>query len=643
MKKVLVALVGNPNVGKTSLLNHIAGTTLRVGNWPGVTVEKREGKIFYGDYEITFVDLPGIYTLEPVSEDEQIAYHFLKEEKVDLIINVIEAPNMERDLFLTAQLMELGKPMVIALNMWDEALRLGIDIDTSRMQELLGLPVVKTNGRKGEGVKDLLEAVVRAIESDLRPFPLPYLRTPLQDQELRDRRLGFAHGLYTEVVKRRSTVSQDITEALDRIVLHPVMGPVFFVFVMFLLFKVAFDVSSPFMDWLDGFFQNFLGPLVKRYVGNGFWGSFLSEAVVGGVGFVLTFVPLIASLFFLLSFLEFSGYIPRVAFLTDRFMHRIGLHGKGVIPLLLGFGCNVPAVLATRTLDTKRDKMLVLAMIPFMSCPARLVVFSFFATLFFPSPVLVMLGLYLMGVMTAIVTGFVLKKLVYTGSLTHFVMELPPYRLPTLKLLLRITWVHVKDFLYRAGTLILAVAVVVWSLLHLPVGVSKVEDSVAAHIGKVLLPIFEPMGIHDWRITTSLIPAFMAREVVLGSMATIYAVEEESRELEDPWKALEEQGVALLSAFKEAGRNLLSPVPKVFEVKEEHSPLRQAVSRVMDPPTALAFMVFMLLYMSCLGTFSVLKREAGGRFALLFLAYSFLIAWMAGVGIYRLWSILLSL
>ncbi|RMH01329.1 MAG: ferrous iron transport protein B, partial [Aquificota bacterium] len=487
MKRIVVALAGNPNVGKTSILNHLAGSSLKVGNWTGTTVEKKEGKVYFMGYEIVLVDLPGIYTLEPVSEDEWIAYRFLTEEKPHVVLDVIETPNMERDLLLTVELLEHEVPMVIALNMWDEAQKLGIQVDTGRLSELLGVRVVKTNGRTGEGVKALFNHIVEVYQLKEKPKQLHYsleevlqkveaqnkaqaIRKLLQEPEyeslrqelkktygkdpfsvIKDERYATAHGIYREVVSRKAILKRDLTDALDHILLHPYLGLPLFFLVMFLLFKTAFDLSQPFMDWIDGFINQFVAPLLAWLldtVGAGEWiKRLLSEAFVGGVGFVLTFVPLIGVMYLLLALLEFSGYLPRVAFLADRFMHRLGLHGKSVIPLLLGFGCNVPAILATRTLETKRDKLLVIAMIPFMSCPARLVVFSFFAVLFFKNPALVMFGLYMLGVFVALLTAYLLRKSVFGGALYHFVMELPPYRLPTLRLLFRVVWAYVKDFL----------------------------------------------------------------------------------------------------------------------------------------------------------------------------------------------------
>ncbi|MFN3870994.1 MAG: ferrous iron transport protein B [Aquificaceae bacterium] len=689
MKTIRVALAGNPNVGKTSLLNHLAGTNLKVGNWPGVTVEKKEGRVKFWDYEIHFIDLPGIYTLEPLSDDEWIAYNYLTTEKPDLILNVVETPNMERDLLLTVELLELDIPMILVLNMVDEAQKLGIEVKEEWLSELLGIRVLKTNARTGEGVKALLPHIVEVFNAKEKPKALKYskdlqevlqkavetgqetkaelIRKLLQEErfkELResfkriygkdlyeivkDERYATAHGIYKEVVVRRALTAKDITDSIDKVLLHPWFGIPIFLLVMFLVFKISFDFSAPFMEWIEGFIKDFVSPLALHALGAIGAGEtikrVLSEAIIGGVGFVLTFLPLIAVIYFMLSLLEFSGYLPRIAFLMDRFMHRLGLHGKSLVPLLLGFGCNVPAIVATRTLETKRDKLLVIAMIPFMSCPARLVVFSFFAVLFFKNPALIIFSLYLLGIATALLTAFVLRKTLFKGSLYHFVMELPPYRLPTLRLLLRVVWVYVKDFLYRAGTLIFAASVVIWLLLNFPPGVKNPSESVAGYVGKTISPIFAPLGLDDWRMSTSLIPAFLAREIVLSSMATIYAVESQEEEKEfNTLEALKEQGVSLVLAFKEAFANLFKPVPATFEVEEKSADsLRSVIAKSLSPASALAFMVFLLLYTSCLGTVAVMWREVGKRFALLFLVYSLVIGWFFGFLAYRIGNLIWS-
>ncbi len=684
-RSIKVALAGNPNVGKTTLLNHAAKTNLKVGNWAGVTVEKKEGFLNYKGHDIHFIDLPGIYTLEPISEDEWIAYNFISEEKPDIVVNVVETTNAERDLLLTTELLECGIPMIIALNMSDEAKRIGIEVDSKQTSALLDVRVVKTNGRNGDGVQELLDTIIECADNPKPPKKITYSvqvesalaaveslghdgaldkRTLLarlaegngENQEkqklenffkkdiksvIKDERYAFAHGFYNEVFKKKKNTARDITDRIDKIALHPIIGFFIFLFVIFMLFKISFDFSTPFMNWTEGVITNLFAPLVLSLLSNigaGKWlPEFFSQAIVGGVGFVITFVPLVGMIYFLLAILEMSGYMPRIAFIMDRFMHKLGLHGKGMIPLLLGFGCNVPAVMATRTLENKRDKLLVMAMIPFMSCPARLVVFSFFAVLFFAHPAVVIFGLYFLGIAIGLLTAFILRRTAYRGRLSHFVMELPPYRIPRLRTVLQIVWVQVKSFLYRAGTVIFAASVVIWILLNTPPNLKSQSDSAAAYVGKAITPVLAPIGIKDWRISTSLIPAFLAREIVLSSMGTIYSVNVKKKSTEFHFiPELENQVKQLGEATKSAFESLVTPGLQSMQTEEGDQGLRNVIRSSFTPASALSFMIFLLLYTSCLATVAVMAREGGKKFAYLFLVYSFVIAWGVAFVVYHI-------
>ena len=684
-RSIKVALAGNPNVGKTTLLNHAAKTNLKVGNWAGVTVEKKEGFLNYKGHDIHFIDLPGIYTLEPISEDEWIAYNFISEEKPDIVVNVVETTNAERDLLLTTELLECGIPMIIALNMSDEAKRIGIEVDSKQTSALLDVRVVKTNGRNGDGVQELLDTIIECADNPKPPKEITYSvqvesalaaveslghdgaldkRTLLarlaegngENQEkqklenffkkdiksvIKDERYAFAHGFYNEVFKKKKNTARDITDRIDKIALHPIIGFFIFLFVIFMLFKISFDFSTPFMNWTEGVITNLFAPLVLSLLSNigaGKWlPEFFSQAIVGGVGFVITFVPLVGMIYFLLAILEMSGYMPRIAFIMDRFMHKLGLHGKGMIPLLLGFGCNVPAVMATRTLENKRDKLLVMAMIPFMSCPARLVVFSFFAVLFFAHPAVVIFGLYFLGIAIGLLTAFILRRTAYRGRLSHFVMELPPYRIPRLRTVLQIVWVQVKSFLYRAGTVIFAASVVIWILLNTPPNLKSQSDSAAAYVGKAITPVLAPIGIKDWRISTSLIPAFLAREIVLSSMGTIYSVNVQKKSTKFHFiPELENQVKQLGEATKSAFESLVTPGLQSMQTEEGDQGLRNVIRSSFTPASALSFMIFLLLYTSCLATVAVMAREGGKKFAYLFLVYSFVIAWGVAFVVYHI-------
>lgn len=697
MKTILVPLAGNPNVGKTTLLNQMAGSNLKVGNWAGVTIEKKEAFARYGDFLIHFVDLPGIYTLNPVSEAEQVAVKFLTEGRVDVILNVVDATNLARNLSLTTEVIEFGTPTVIALNMIDEAGEKGIEVDERGLSTLLGVKAVKTNGRTGLGAEELLKSIVEVYTANLVPKPPRYseefekvlgtvslalnngevptkrsaicalVGDPRFSQERKelegyfgkelseiidDERWGFSNGLGKQLVRRVKKGSREFTERLDAVLLHPYLGIPIYLFIFYMVFKVSFDFSSPYMDWIDSFLNDFVAPsfsILLMWIGAPLWiGRFFAEALVGGVGFVLTFVPLIASIFFFITLLEMSGYLPRIAFIMDRFMHKIGLHGNMITPLLLGFGCNVPAIMATRTMTSRRDKLLVIMMIPFMACPARLVVFAFFAVTFFDNPALVIAALYVLGMMVAVFTALILRRSLFKGGIEHFVLELPPYRSPSLKTVGRIVWAHVKSFLKRAGTAIFLVTVLVWFLLNLPPGASDPGRSIAGYVGRALTPLFEPIGLTDWRAPTSLIPGFLAREIVLSAMGTIYrATEPKTDDSGNEFSIVKEgkrQLMGLGMAVKDSLYSVFSILPHTFEVEEEalkQDTLRVRIKESFTALSASSFMILLLIYNSCVATVSTMIREVGRRYALLFLAYSFLIAWLLAFISYNVGSFLL--
>jgi ferrous iron transport protein B len=395
------------------------------------------------------------------------------------------------------------------------------------------------------------------------------------------------------------------------------------------------------MDWLDGFINGFLAPLaVQGLLGIGapaIVAEFVGEAVLGGFAFVLTFLPLIAVMFTLLTLLGMTGYMARLPFVLDRFMSKLGLNGKAIIPLLLGLGCNVPAIMATRTMESQRDKLIVSLMIPFMSCPARLVVFSFFAVLFFPqNPALVIMAKYVIGIIVAVCTSMFMKSRMFRGSPGLLVMELPPYRLPRLRTVGIIVWSHVKEFLIRAGKVIFTVSVVVWLLIHLPFG-AKPEDSLVAQVGKAITPVFAPIGLNDWRATTSLIPAFLAREVALSFMATVYATEDTSAPAQiNAGEELVNQVRALGEAVVTSLRTLVTPALTTMDVQDAgDSALKTAVMQTFTPLAALSFMILLLLYNSCLAVYGVMAKEIGRKFANGFMVYSFVIGWLVAFVVYR--------
>lgn len=708
-RPVVVAVAGNPNAGKSTLINGLAGTRLQVGNWPGVTVEKKEARLVHAGRTVRLVDLPGTYSLSPYTQEEVIARDYLLHQRPDVIINVVDATNLERNLYLTVQLLELGIPVVLALNVYDEAERKGFRIDVPAMERLLGVRVIPTVATRQEGLAQLLETALgvadggsvpreihygndietavgaiaerlRATRPDLSEvYPLRWLAFKVmegdgqvleeariadpaavtgdalqhlhqahgEDMEslMADTRYGQAAGLAREVVQRPAVARKELTERIDRIVLNRFLGLPLFFAAMWLTFKLTFDVSTPFVDWIDGVTA---GPLTRwaaaalGAVAAPEWVvSLATEGLLSGVGFVLVFVPVIFAMMFFITFLEASGYMARAAFVMDRAMHAVGLHGKSFIPLLMGFGCNVPAVYATRTLENQRDRILTALLVPLMSCGARLPVYVLFAAVFFPASAgTVLWSLYVLGIVLALLVGIVFKRTLFKGEAPMFIMELPPYRLPTLRSLFIHTWEKGKHFLVKAGTYILAVSVLVWFALNLPWGVEQKQDSVLGRAGQVMAPVFEPLGFGNWQAASSLLTGAVAKEIVVGTMGEIYAPEAEETDEAAPTfrEDLAEIGGGFVDAWGAAAGNVFATfgISSLGAEDESSSALRQAVAGAFTPLSAYAFMAFVLLYMPCVVTMIAMRQEFGTwKWAGVALGYEFVLAWSVAFLIYQ--------
>jgi ferrous iron transport protein B len=712
-RTITLAVAGNPNAGKSTLINAIAGSRLHVGNWPGVTVEKKEALFELDGRKVRLVDLPGTYSLSPYTQEEIIARDYLVHAKPDLVVNVVDATNLERNLYLTTQLLELGIPVVMALNMSDEAEAKGYKIDVAGIEEMLGITVIPTAATRKQGVDELMSAVLRtagepkkcrpkelnygedielaidrvgrALERDYpvlaRKYPHRWLACKLlegdaeivrevqidaeqvageplrhlsdahgEDLEalLADARYGLASGLTREVLQRPEIRRAELTEKIDRVVLNRFLGIPIFLGAMWLVFKLTFDLSTPFADWLDAMIA---GPF-NRWVAAGLgavgapdWTVSLAvDGVISGVGFVLVFVPVIFAMMFFITFLEASGYMARAAFVMDRAMHTIGLHGKSFIPMLLGFGCNVPGIYATRTLENPRDKALTALLIPLMSCGARLPVYVLFAGVFFAGASgTVIWSLYVMGIALAIIMGLIFKRTLFRGETPLFIMELPPYRLPTLRSLLIHTWEKGKHFLVKAGTYILAVSVFVWFALNLPWGVQNTRDSYLGKTGAAIAPIFEPLGFGNWEAASSLLTGVVAKEIVVGTMGEIYAPQVLEQETEAPsptfGEDLREMTVSLGTAFEQAGANVVSTFGVSSLAAEDdtgQTPLKTAVAGAFTPLSAFAFMAFVLLYMPCVVVAIAMRQEFGSWkwFGVAFL-YQSALAWIVALVIYQ--------
>ncbi|OGW30954.1 MAG: ferrous iron transport protein B [Nitrospirae bacterium GWF2_44_13] len=710
-KTINVAVAGNPNSGKSTLINAIAGTRLHVGNWPGVTVEKKEAIFEYEETNIKLVDLPGTYSLSPYTQEEIIARDYLVHEKPDAIINVVDATNLERNLYLTVQLLELGIPVVMALNIHDEAVSKGYKIDIKTMEDILGIEVIPTVATKKTGLSDLLRAVTnntsghhpkklnyssdieaaastveKQIKNNypqlLKKFPLRWLVFKLMEEDshameeinigdnsfieeatkhlkkahgddvesiMADERYALASGLTHEVLKKPEFRKMEMTEKIDKIVLNRFLGIPIFLAAMWVVFKLTFDFSAPFADWIDamttGPFKRWAEAILGFIHAPEWTVSLATDGVIAGVGFVIVFVPVIFAMMFFITFLEGSGYMARAAFVMDRAMHAIGLHGKSFIPMLLGFGCNVPAVYATRTLENPRDKALTALLIPLMSCGARLPVYVVFIGAFFTAYAgSVLWSLYVMGIALAVLIGIIFKKTLFKGESPMFIMELPPYRMPSFRTLMIHTWEKGKHFLIKAGTYILAVSILVWFLLNLPWGVEHKKDSYLGKMGQVIAPALEPIGFGNWEAASSLISGLIAKEIVVGTMSEIY-VQKKDEKKEQPALTddLKEMGTSFANAVKDSASNVISTFgiasmssEESTEEKEERSPLRDVIKNKFTPLSAYAFITFVLLYMPCVVVAIAMRQEFGTWkwFGIAF-AYQMALAWVVAFAIYQ--------
>ncbi len=666
-KQIVVALAGNPNSGKTTIFNSLTGAHQHVGNWPGVTVEKKEGQLVSEGKVIRVVDLPGTYSLGAYSEDEAVARDYILFEKPDVVINIIDATNLERNLYLTTQLLEMGSNLVIALNMSDELKAKQIDINAARFSELLGVPAIRTVGTRGQGTKELVaqalqaagnknprvvqinygkevETELAALEQDIlsnrqlvENFAPRWLAVKVLEGDqgvlkslakypglerllarraeavkrlegllgedieslLADKRYGFIGGLAKEVMTRRQTTEERLSRSdkIDRIVTNRYLGIPIFLFAMWAIFQFTFTIGDPFIGWIETFFEWFGGVTGAWLESAGMPGLLMSlivDGIIGGVGSVLVFIPNIFLLFFAISLLEDSGYMARAAFIMDRLMHTLGLHGKSFIPLLIGFGCNVPAVMATRTLENKKDRLITILITPLMSCTARLPVYILFAGAFFTANQgLVIFSLYLLGLALAILMGMLFKRFLFKGETSHFVMELPPYRVPTLKSTFIHMWEKGSSFIRKAGTIIFAVVVLVWALSNLPVGVEYAsQDSILGWIGSFVAPIFKPAGFGTWEAAVALVFGILAKEVVVGTLGVIYGAEE-------------------------AG-------------------LTAAIAQAWTPLSAYAFMVMTLLYIPCAAVIGTIKRETNSwTWTAFAVAYTLVLGWLMAVLVYQ--------
>ena len=677
---IRVALVGNPNCGKTSLFNIASGSHEHVGNYSGVTVDAKEGHLKYKDYDITLVDLPGTYSLSAYSPEELYVRKNILETMPDVVVNVVDASNIERNLYLTTQLIDMNLRMVMALNMYDELQHKGDKLDVKQLGYLLGVPVCPTVSRDGQGIPELFDTIIKIYEQSdpqlgrhihinhgkeleqsirqIQPFiahneslkahystrylTIKYLEGDkdveqilstmpnIQDisdaraderQRIRkilgisaesaivDAKYAFIQGALAETYEKYQAERprRTLTDKIDALVTNQWAAFPIFILLLWFIFWATFTLGQYPMDWIDAGVA-WLGEKVGTLLSDGWFKDLLVDGVIAGVGSVLVFLPNILILYFFISILEDSGYMARAAFITDKLMHKIGLHGKSFIPMVMGFGCNVPAIMATRSIESRKSRLVTIAIIPFMSCAGRLPIFVLFAGAFFPhQPATALLGIYLLGIVLAILSALLIGKFVKDDDLP-FVMELPPYRVPTAKAIGRHTWEKGRQYLEKMATTILIFSVALWALGYFPrhEGASKayqLEHSYVGTIGKAIEPAMTPMGF-NWKMDVGLLAGVGAKELVISSLGVTYAQEGDEFLAEDD---------------------------------SEETALQRALTASIPTAAALAFMVFVLLYFPCIATFVAIKNETGKwRWAILLCAYTILVAWVCAFAAYRI-------
>lgn len=727
-KTYTVAIAGTPNCGKSTLFNGLTGGNQRIGNWPGVTVEKKEGSYKFGGRKVKIVDLPGIYSLSAVSEDEKIAQSYLLSGEADLVINIIDATNLERNLYLTTQLLEMRVPMVIILNMMDLADKQGIQIDFGHLASHLGCPVLPISAVRRSDIEKVkvtldrlfgsctppdtrvtysneieeavgeltpeLKALSNELGADERWTALKIIEndewvinrvvnaTPISPERIRgihvqlekvlgepsdiliaEYRYGFARGIVKDVVKRRRE-KKSLTERIDRVVLSRALGIPVFLIATYITFLIAIRIGGVFQDFFDiitrTIFVDALGALLVRIGAPDLLVSILARGVGSGIQTMATFVPIIFMMFFMLAILEDSGYMARAAFVMDRFMRWIGLPGKAFLPLLIGFGCTVPAVMATRTLENRRDRTLTVLLTPLMSCGAKFPVYALFAVAFFPrSAQNIVVSLYGVGVILAVGTGILFKSTLFRGEPTPFVMELPLYHTPRMRHIMYHAWNRLKAFMLRAKIIIpmITVLAIISSLgVDGSFGNENSEKSVLSKVGKAITPVFKPFGIteNNWPASVAIFTGLFAKEAVIGTLNALYKQIDSQR-----MEVLEEEQVKLIDGFKEALISIpsnISALKNVFKIPEKGRlpeagaggdsvassesesgvfySLRFHFTR--GGPQAYAYLLFVLLYVPCIAATATIFKEIGGFLTILGILYLTFLGWAVATLFYQI-------
>lgn len=623
--KTVVALVGNPNCGKTTLFNELTGSNYDVGNRIGVTVESKKGICRYNK-NMLIVDLPGIYSLSPNSAEEIITHDFIINEKPDLILNIVDATNLERNLYLTTQLAETGVPMVIALNMADAVKKSGFEINANMLTKRLNIPSVPISANKCIGIEKLIKEcnlggntqnqikynaeIERAISALClknkisRFYAIQLTEKNDIETHIAQARYKFIKSVAADCIKIIGQNRQFLlTEKIDSIAMHPLFAIPIFILVMFCVFQITFGTFGSMMsDMLDTLFNvqfaNMLENILTSAEVGAFFKGLLLDGIISGIGSVITFFPQIMLLFLFLSFLEDSGYMARTAFIMDKLFIKIGLSGKSFVPMIMGFGCSVPATMAVRTLDNERDRKLTMLLIPFMSCGAKMPVYAVFTAALFPNNAgIVTFSLYILGIALGVISGLILSNTVFKGDEPPFVLELPPYRMPTFKSTFNHMWDKVKDFLTRVGTVILLASIIIWLLENLDFHLHLTADSeysIIGTLGKLIAPIFKPCGFGNWKVAVSLISGFAAKEAVVSTMSILYG------------------------AYNTADLVL-------------------CLTTSFTPLSAYSFLTFVLLYVPCIAAVSTLRSELNSRKLTAFsVLYQLSVAWIMSTLVFQI-------
>ncbi|MDE6694042.1 MAG: ferrous iron transport protein B, partial [Muribaculaceae bacterium] len=680
-----IALIGNPNCGKTSLFNIASGAHEHVGNYSGVTVDAKKGHFEYRGFRFNIVDLPGTYSLSSYSPEELYVREYLMTETPDVIVNVVDASNLERNLYLTTELIMMDRRMVIALNMYDELEATGAQLDYKMLGGMIGVPMVPLVARSGKGVDALFDTIISVfedrhddvrhvhvspgmeIENLMRPlidaikesgdmaqhFSPRYLALNLMEGDklsedtvrasakgsdilrLRDQlvgqfdslhpgdditsviaseKYGFIHGALAETLLSGQKDQLTTTRVIDMFVTSKLFGFPIFLAIMFFIFWATFSIGQYPMDWIDKG-VGFLSSMVGRYFPNGILKDMIADGIIGGVGGVIVFLPNILILYFCISFMEDSGYMARAAFIMDKLMHRIGLHGKSFLPMGLGVGCNVPAIMATRAIESRSSRIITILINPFMSCSARVPIYVLLIGTFFPShAAFVFMSLYISGIIVAVITAKILRKFYFKADETPFVMELPPYRIPTLRASMRHTWAKGEQYLKKMGGIILFASIIVWALNYFPIRQNERQDiemqaaasgnSYLEMAGKAINPVMEPIGFH-WRTSVAALAGVPAKEIVVSTLGVLYTNDE----------AIDDQKLSM---------RLKAPVPPSGKPD-------------FDTANALSFMIFILLYCPCIATITAIVRESGSwRYGLFSVVYNTAVAWICAFVVYRI-------